>query len=246
MANVNGESLVGQLVSERPGRARLFENLGIDYCCGGGRSLVEACRARDLDLASVLAVLRAIDHEPQTDERDWTRASLSELCDHIEQTHHAYLKQELPRLEQCLTRIAGKHGPGDPRLVELLRVYRGFRAELEHHAMKEEQILFPLIRRLEAGADPSTFHCGSVNNPIRVMEMEHDHAGDALKQMRELTDGYQAPPGACNTYRATMDALGQLEQDMHRHVHKENSILFPRAAEAEQAARTGTTAIAGA
>jgi regulator of cell morphogenesis and NO signaling len=236
MSNVNGESLIGQLVAERPARARIFENLGIDYCCGGGQPLAQACVAKKLELTSVLAVLRALDELPTTDERDWTRASLSELCDHIEQTHHAYLKQELPRLERCLAKIAAKHGPRDPRLVELLQVFLGFRAELEQHALKEERILFPLIRRLEAGDDPSGFHCGSVNNPIRVMVMEHDHAGAALARMRELTSGYQPPPDACNTYRGAMDALAELERDMHRHVHKENSILFPRAAEAEAAA----------
>jgi regulator of cell morphogenesis and NO signaling len=240
MSNTIVETSVGQLVSQRPARARLFDQLGIDYCCGGGKSLAEACRAKNLDAKTVAAVLSAFDDQATApaDARDWTQASLTELCDHIEQTHHAYLKQELPRLDHCLRKIAAKHGPADGRLVELLNVFLGFRAELEHHAMKEEQILFPLIRRLEAGANPASFHCGSVNNPIRVMVMEHEHAGTALAQMRELTGGYQAPADACNTYRATMDALLVLERDMHRHVHKENSILFPRAAEAEQAALT--------
>ncbi|HEY7089694.1 MAG TPA: iron-sulfur cluster repair di-iron protein [Tepidisphaeraceae bacterium] len=235
MSNEIAESLVGQLVSQRPARARIFDSFGIDYCCGGGKSLAAACSARNLDVDTVVAVLRAFDAEAAApaDSRDWTKASMAELCDHIEQTHHAYLKQELPRLEQCLRKIAARHGPGDARLVELLDVFLSFRAELEQHAMKEERILFPLIRRLEAGDSPTTFHCGSVNNPIRVMVMEHDHAGAALARMRDLTDGYQAPPDACNTYRSTMDAMLQLERDMHRHVHKENSILFPRAAEAE-------------
>jgi regulator of cell morphogenesis and NO signaling len=235
--HVGAESLVGELVSQRPSRARFFDELGIDYCCGGGKTLQEACRAKNLGLETVLAALRALDQAPATpEERDWTEAPMSELCDHIEQTHHAYLKQELPRLEQSLAKIAAKHGPADARLVELFQVFLDFRAELEQHAMKEERILFPLIRGLESGQDPAEFHCGSVNNPIRVMVAEHDHAGAALQRMRDLTDGYEAPANACNTYRATMHALHELERDMHRHVHKENQILFLRAASAEQAA----------
>src|SRR5262249_31324226 len=152
--------------------------------------LGNACQALNINPEVVLAVLNALDEESSSpaDERDWSAATMSELCDHIEQTHHAYLKQELPHLEMRLSKIAAKHGPREPRLVELLEVFLAFRAELEQHAMKEEHILFPLIRQLEAGASPKAFHCGSVNNPIRVMVMEHDHAGAALKRMHELTD----------------------------------------------------------
>src|SRR5262245_59601509 len=122
MSDVVAESSVGQLVSQRPGRARIFDGFGIDYCCGGGKSLAEACRAKKLDLQTVVAVLRAFDDQAAAppDERDWTKASLTELCDHIEQSHHTYLAQELPRLEQCLRKIASRHGPSNSRLVELL------------------------------------------------------------------------------------------------------------------------------
>lgn len=235
MSTLSIEQTVGQIVTERPGRSRVFESLGIDYCCGGKQTLAEACAASRLDPNVVLSVIRTFDAQsvPAGDSRDWSKAPMSELCDHIEQTHHAYLKEELPRLESNLRRIASRHGSSNTRLIELLDVFLGFRNELEEHTLKEERVLFPLIRQLEAGADPSTFHCGSVKNPIRVMALEHDDAGNALKRMRQLTDGYVPPPTACNTYRATMDALEHLEKDMHRHVHKENSILFPRAAERE-------------
>jgi|SRR5581483_10928484 len=236
--SVNLETSVGQLVTERPARARVFESLGIDYCCGGKLPLVEACRVNKLDPQVVTKLLQTFDEQSagKSDERDWSKASLTELADHIEQTHHTYMRAELPRLETNLRKIAAKHGPHNPKLVELLDVFLELRAEYEQHAMKEERILFPLVRRMDSGDALAGQHCGSIQNPIRVMMMEHDHAGAALARMRELTDGYSAPADACNTYRATMDALAQLEQDLHRHVHKENSILFPRAAELEASA----------
>ena len=235
--SVTLETTVGQLVTERPSRARIFESFGIDFCCGGKMPLAEACQRKKLDPDVVLSVLQAFDDQAakQPVERDWSTASLTELADHIESTHHAYMKAELPRLEASLRKIAAKHGPQNPKLVELLEVFLDLRAEYEQHAMKEERILFPLVRRMDAGDVQAGSHCGSINNPIRVMMMEHDHAGNALERMRLLTDGYTAPADACNTYRATMDALSQLETDLHRHVHKENSILFPRAAAAEAA-----------
>jgi regulator of cell morphogenesis and NO signaling len=233
--SVTVQSTVGELVTERPSRSRIFESFGIDFCCGGKQTLAEACEKRNLDPQIVINILQQFDDQSSTknDERDWSKAPLSELCDHIEHTHHAHMRQELPRLDVNLQKIAAKHGPHNPRLVELLDVFHALRAEYEQHALKEERILFPLIRLMEAGDLQAGSHCGSINNPIRVMMMEHDHAGDALKRMRELTGGFAAPDDACNTYRATMDALRELERDLHRHVHKENSILFPRAAELE-------------
>lgn len=236
MSVLDINTTVGQLVTERPGRARVFEQFGIDYCCGGKKPLAEVCATRGLDPQAVMDALIA--HEQQTgpEERDWSQASLTELCDHIENTHHAYLKAEVPRLSAMVNRIAAVHGDHEPHLHQLADVFEGFRREIESHMEKEEQVLFPIIRRLEeaeqAGSCPS-FHCGSINNPIAVMEHEHDSAGDALARMRALTHDYTPPSHACNTYRATLDGLSVLEHDMHRHVHKENSILFPRASALE-------------
>jgi regulator of cell morphogenesis and NO signaling len=222
---------VGQLVTERPSRARIFETFGIDYCCGGKKPLAQAIAESGLDEKIVLGVLEALDTQAPGADRDWSKATITELADHIEQTHHAYLKIELPRLHSLVTKVAIRHGELRPQLVELARVYARFQEELQSHMHKEEAVLFPICRKLEAGRGPQS--CGSVTNPIAVMIREHDDAGDALKQMRELTDDYTPPPDACNTYRALFDSLRQLELDMHRHVHKENSILFPKAAERE-------------
>jgi len=230
------DQTVGQLVANRPSRARVFERMGIDYCCGGKLPLADACTHKGLDVAAVLGELLASDQNVTAPEQDWSHATLTELADHIEATHHAYLKAELPHLETWLAKIAGKHGAKHPQLLQVHQVFVGLKAELTDHLMKEEQILFPLCRSLDQARHTGhtvESHCGSVANPIRVMVMEHDDAGAALARLRQLTDGYKAPADACNTFRAAMAGLAELEADLHRHIHKENSILFPRAIELE-------------
>ncbi len=133
--------------------------------------------------------------------------------------------------------MVNAHGQRHPEVIPCRQVLSALTAELAAHMQKEEQILFPLIRQMEAGALEGPSHCGSVRNPITVMEHEHDSAGDALARMRELTGGFTPPNDACNTYRAWLDGLHQLEQDLHRHIHKENNILFPRAIEFETQGR---------
>ena len=226
---------VGELVVKRPSNARVFERFGIDYCCGGRLPLAVACERKGIDPAAVLAALEQDADRPQAQERDWSAASFGEITSHIESTHHAYLKRELPRLEQLTDRVAARHGEGHPELRQLHQVFLGFKAELEAHMAKEERVLFPMCR----GFDGSTavalqFHCGSIQNPVAVMVHEHDRAGDDLRQMRELTGDYVPPKGACSSYRALLAGLAELEADMHRHVHLENNILFPRAVAAER------------
>lgn len=190
----------------------------------------EACQGRSLDPEQVLSQIReVIATSGASDDRDWTQAPLAALCDHIEQTHHAYLKAELPRLTAIVAKVAAVHGDAHPELGEVKKVFAELRAELEPHMFKEDRILFPAIRQLAQSASSPAFPFGTIANPIRMMEFEHDHAGDALERIRVLTGDYQPPSSACNTYRAMLDGLRQLEQDMHIHVHKENNILFPRA-----------------
>jgi regulator of cell morphogenesis and NO signaling len=226
------ESTVGRLVAENPARARVFEKHRIDYCCGGKLPLAEACERRHVNLDAVVADLEAVDLAGASKApTNWDRAPLGELADHIVATHHAYLAQELPRLEAMSARVAKVHGHHAPEVVELYSAFVAFRHEMEEHAMKEEQVLFPWIKRLEAG-EPGPFNA-SVANPIRCMEHEHENAGNALQGFRELSNGYQPPEDACNTWRVLYASLEALEQDMHTHVHKENSILFPRALQLE-------------
>jgi regulator of cell morphogenesis and NO signaling len=235
MSQLSLQSPVGDWVAALPLTSRVFETLRIDYCCHGKLPLEQACWEQKLDPDSVLASLEFAACAPGgVAPRDWRKASLAELCEHIEATHHAYLKSELPRLHALLEKVIAAHGDAHPELAGLQAVFADFRAELEPHMCKEERILFPAIRLLDrAGTNPA-FPFGTVANPIRMMEREHDNAGDALARIRELTDDYRAPQDACASYRALYDALRELEEDLHRHVHKENNILFPRAFEREQ------------
>jgi len=230
---IDTETTVGQLVVERPSRARVFEKLGIDYCCGGKRPLGEVCAGLGLDVEGVLRDLIAEEGIVAGDQVDWAAATMTELADHIEATHHAYLRTELPRLDFLTDKVASRHGSHTPSLIELRHVLLGLKDELTSHMLKEERILFPICRQLDAATELPQAHCGSVNNPIRMMEHEHDDAGVALARMRALTRGFNPPAEACNTYRALFDGLRELEADLHAHIHKENNILFPKAAAAE-------------
>jgi len=219
---------VGSIVAKRPELSRVFEQAGIDYCCGGKIPLAEACRKKGIDADQFLATLDEAGTLNHVDI-DAAAMSLTELADHIEGTHHAYLKSELPRLEAMTQKVASVHGGEDARLQQVHETFLGLAAEMASHMLKEEQILFPMVRQLEARSITPVFHCGSLANPIGQMELEHEHAGAALAKLRELTDGFNPPDWACNTYRAMLDALAHLEGDLHQHVHKENNILFPRA-----------------
>ncbi|HOA72060.1 MAG TPA: iron-sulfur cluster repair di-iron protein [Phycisphaerae bacterium] len=229
------DSSVSEWVIDRPSRSRLFERLGIDYCCGGKQPLAEACRTKGLEPAEVMeSLLQEGAADADADQRDWSRASLTELADHIVQTHHAYLKTELPRLEAIVDKVTNVHGERHPEMHQVRSVFQGLKDELESHLAKEEQVLFPMIRELERAGSRPSFHCGSIANPISVMEYEHDGAGNALASLRQLTRDYSTPADACNTWRAMADGLRQLEEDLHLHIHKENNILFPRALKLEQ------------
>ena len=233
MTTRSTQTTVGELVKDRPARSRVFERFQIDFCCGGKIPLAEACEKKGLDPDEVLDRIRRADAETdaQADDAalvDADAMGLAELANHIEQTHHAYLREELPRLDFMTNKVAAVHGEHEPRLRELRSAFEGFRDELLQHMMKEEQVLFPMIRQIEQADGPVRFHCGSLANPIRMMEHEHDNAGSALARFRELTDGFTPPEWACNTFRAMYDALATLEPNMHQHVHKENNVLFPK------------------
>lgn len=222
-----------------PAISRVFEQVGIDYCCGGKKPLDEASREKGLDPELLLSKLEAAASSTDVPVVDAAAMSLTDLADHIEQTHHAYLRAEFPRLDALTGKVASAHGDKDPGLHQLRETFLELSAELSSHMLKEEQILFPLVRQLDAGETAPEFHCGSLAAPIQQMESEHDQAGEALGKLRELTDGYSTPEWACNTYRALMDALAHLEYDLHQHIHKENNVLFPRALlmESEKACR---------
>lgn len=225
--SIDRTTTVAELVVDRPSRARLFEKLGLDYCCGGKRSLAEACAERGLDLDTVIAVLEADDGAAEGEAEDWSRAPIGGLLDHIAGEHHALLRRELPRLSALLEKVERAHAGEQPELRETRAVFEDLRGELEAHMEKEEQVLFPACRRVEAGLPAPPY----VASAISVMEAEHARAGSALERLRELTGGYDLSRALCNTHRATVDGLRELELDLHQHIHEENNILFPRVEE---------------
>jgi regulator of cell morphogenesis and NO signaling len=230
MTTSTSDRPVGQFAAEFPASVRVFEKHGIDFCCGGQIPLSDACARKGLDPAAVLGEIDQAIQTPAEDPTDWLAAPLPALIDHILDTHHAFMKAQLPRVAALLAKVLAAHGD---RHGEMLRgvtsVYGGMKAELDGHLAKEEMVLFPMVRSLSSGAPSGSFHCGSVRNPIRVMCTEHDSAGEALVQLRRLTDNYTPPGDACNTFRAVYFDLQEMERDLHRHIHLENNILFPRA-----------------
>lgn len=218
------ETPVGQIVAAQPLLAKVFEKYGIDYCCGGKLPLATLAGKKGVDAQALIAELEAAMAVAPPPAVDWKQESLESLVRHIVETHHEFLREALPRLAYLSEKVARVHGDVHPELVEIAGVYGAFNAELTQHMEKEEQILFPAIVRLEKGLERFP-----VNNPIRVMEAEHDSAGRALEQMRALSNGFTPPPDACNSYRALFAGLAELELDTFEHIHKENNILHPRA-----------------
>jgi regulator of cell morphogenesis and NO signaling len=231
---------VGELVAMYPQTRKVLEKFSIDYCCGGKHDLKTAAAEKSVNLDTVLAALHeAMQADTSTQAaQNWTTATLSELADHIEAKHHTFMKEQLPRLSQMLAKVKRAHGDNHGEmLTELEDVYLSLREEIEMHLMKEEHILFPYIRQIEAytqqkGPKPHV-HCGSVANPITQMEHEHENAGRALERMRELTNNYVVPDDGCATFAALYEGLAAIEDDLHEHIHLENSILFPKAVDLE-------------
>lgn len=217
---INSDALIGKIASEYPLATRVFARHALDFCCGGGRPLNEVCAEKGLDSESVVKEIQK-ELETNVDAVRWDDAPLDKLIEHILVTYHAPLKEELPRLELMAQKVLNAHEEKDPeRFNELSALVTGLRAELEQHMANEENVLFPLILQGDGTA---------AQVPIAVMETDHEKAGGVLRRLRELTNDFQAPPEACNTWRALWVGLGALEADLHQHIHLENNILFPRA-----------------
>ena len=225
---------VAEMAANSLAAVRVFEKYGIDYCCGGKRPLAEVCQEKGLATAAVQAELDATSSGAPAGERDWQTAPVGELVEHILTAHHEYLRRELPAIQVRLDKVYRvynqRHGA---TLLGLPEVFGALRAELETHLRKEEMILFPAVLANDAAVregrplPPLPFR--TVANPIRMMEAEHENAGEALERIREITSGFASPAYACVTYRALMAGLSELDSDLRRHMYLENEVLFPRA-----------------
>ena len=234
------DKTVRELALENPASTRAFESFGIDYCCGGSRSLSEACLSADLSIDEVLESLAKADEADlaRHDQRDWQTEPLAALIEHIQSTHHKYTRQEIARLGPLFEKVCSVHSSNHPELLGIRDVFRNLAQELSAHMMKEEMVLFPYIARMEAAVTGQETIArapfGSVQNPVSMMEHEHDSAGNALRAMRHQSNGYSAPAGACVSYQTLYGALATFEADLHQHIHLENNILFPRAVAIEK------------
>ena len=228
---------VREIALEHPSSIRVFEKYGIDYCCGGRKPLAEACAAGHLEVDTVIAALEFAALLPSPVVADFTHASLESLSRHIVDTHHAYVKRELPRLATLAQKVVDRHGATTAELPVIQATLAKLDEELTHHLAKEEEILFPyvvLLERALANGSAKPHGCfGTVANPIAMMTQEHDAAGALLAEIRRLSHSFTTPAGACPTYHAFYDGLRDFEQDLHQHIHLENNILFPRAIELE-------------
>jgi regulator of cell morphogenesis and NO signaling len=235
---LNTMKTVRELALEMPNATRVFEKLRIDYCCGGGRNIADACASVGVrldELSRLLDEAGAV----RDDARDFAAGPLADLIRHLLDTHHVYTREESARIQALLDKVCGKHGENHPEVLEVRALFLKLDADLQPHLLKEEQILFPYILRLEAtvtaGITAPFAPFGTVNNPIRMMMFEHDTAGDLLREIRTAARNFRAPEDACMSFRALYQALEDFEKDLHQHIHLENNVLFPRAIEMESA-----------
>lgn len=228
---------VREIALEMPLTTRVFEEFKIDYCCRGNTMFDEACRNAGTDPAVVIDRLGDVVAEGSEPDA-FATATLTSLIVHIRDTHHAYTRDETAQLKPLMEKVVMRHGDHYPYLCELRVLFVSLVGELGPHMSKEEMVLFPYIEQMEAmpadtlSAETPPF--GTVQNPIRMMRVEHDDAGQILRQMRLVTDNYLLPEGACPSFTALFHRLEALERDLHRHIHLENNLLFPRAIELEQ------------
>lgn len=234
---IDSASTLRSIALKQPATIPVFERFHLDYCCGGNRPLGEACAEKGIAASEVLAALAEATGKARAAE-DLSRATLTELIRHIVERHHAYVRGELPHLQSMAERVATKHGPVHPEATLIQRNLAQLAEEILFHLDKEERILFPYIEGLERSRDkhvaPPNGCFGTVENPIRAMIHEHEGAATLLADMRAVTHGFVPWPEACPTTVGLFYGLDAFERDLHRHVHLENNLLFPKAIELEK------------
>ncbi|MGH9557691.1 MAG: iron-sulfur cluster repair di-iron protein [Bryobacteraceae bacterium] len=235
--SLDADRTVREIAIQNPGSVRVFEEFGIDYCCGGKRPLKEACESANVPLDAVLRRLLAAKEEPEP-AGNWAEGSIRALTEHIVEQHHEYVRRESPRLASMLEKVVARHGTDHPEVKSIQQLFATMAEEMSLHMMKEENVLFPYMGKMEAAVSegravpPAMF--GSIEVPISRMLADHDDAGELAAQIRALSGNFQAPEGACQTYRGLYQGLEEFERNLHQHVHLENNILFPRTLEMER------------
>ncbi len=228
----NDSKTVAEFVTKNIKTADVFKKHGIDFCCGGGVTIKEACKKSAVDFDTLITELNLVESTNSL-LNDYNKWELDFLIDFIQNTHHKYVDENLTLLKQYVDKVAQAHGDNHPEIFEIQELIHVVSDELTTHMKKEELLLFPFIKKLVRAKREHTKiekpYFDSVNNPIQMMEEDHDHAGDIFKRISKLTNAYQTPEDACNTFKALYAKLKEFEDDLYQHVHLENNILFPKA-----------------
>jgi len=225
------EKTLAEIVTDNIRTAIIFEEAGLDFCCKGKRSLKDACAEKNVDVQKIVNELANLSDTGNGAQNvnDWP---LDFLVDYIMNNHHQYVRRMIPVITLHADKVASVHGKNHPETLQIADLFLAVREELQMHMMKEERILFPQIKQMVLTQKENSQYFsppfGSIQNPIRMMEFEHTSAGDALYQIRELSKNYSHPDDACNTFKALYSELKEFEVDLHKHIHLENNILFPK------------------
>ncbi len=240
-----GESdeTLGEIAAKDLRKAEVFRKYGLDFCCGGKKTVKEACAEKGLDVTKVEQELQQADRAPvATRALPYNEWDPGFLADYIVNTHHTYVRKILPDLGTYAHKVASVHGDHHPELIEINSLVEAISDELFGHLPKEENILFPFIKQLVQAKNSGQLlerpHFGTVENPVRMMEAEHENAGRDLERIRELSNNYTLPEDACGSYKLLFKMLEEFESDLHIHIHMENNILFPKALEIEKQLRS--------
>ncbi len=232
------EETLGQIAAKDLRKAEIFKKYGLDFCCGGKKTVKEACAEKGLDVTKVEKELQNADKNPTARQLPYGDWPLDFLADYIVNTHHSYVKKSLPDLRTYAAKVAGVHGSHHPELLRINQLVEDVNAELSTHIIKEEKVLFPYIKELVAAKDkkqpPQAAHFETVQNPINMMEMEHELVGKNLSEIRTLSNNYALPEDACASYSLLYKMLAEFEDDLFTHIHLENNILFPKAVQIEK------------
>jgi regulator of cell morphogenesis and NO signaling len=235
--NITGETKVKEIAAANPRATRILEQAGVDYCCGGNKSLHDACAHVGVSEEEIMERLRENKADVEPADKNWASAPLGDLTQHIRDKHHRYVREAVQRVPALLTRVKTKHGNNHPEIAEIEDLFLKIGREMIMHMQTEEQILFPYIEALERAAngeavlEPPFFQ--TVRNPVQAMMEEHDAAAALVNQIHAASSAYTPPANACASYQALYRDLQEFEADLHEHVHLENNILFPRAIEME-------------
>ncbi len=229
---------IGEIVADDYRTAQVFKNHKIDFCCKGNRSIIEVAEKDQLDANLLLKEIETVLQQTSSDNIDFKTWPLDLLADYIEKKHHRYVEAQIPVLNQYLAKLCRVHGERHPELFEITEHFNKCAGELAMHMKKEELILFPAVRKMvqakQTGTPMAKPHFGTIQNPIQMMMQEHENEGDRFRLIDDLSNNYTPPADACNTYRVAFSLLQEFEEDLHRHIHLENNILFPESAALEQ------------